>query len=196
VGGEYLNNLQPRQQHLQQVLSTLKQLAENNNAVAIYTNHVRNEIGSYGRDKGPQGGHVMAHASDIRIALSRAPNGDSKKWYKYNKHDPIGLRAGRAQIVDCGFLPNEKGYYLIGPMGIADPRKIKEITKQAEIIQKDGYLSVNALGQHLDPMYEDAPSRQDRIDEIMMQLYGTEDEEESKSSDKKKSKKSSSKESK
>lgn len=62
VGGKELSNLQPRQKHLKKVLDRLKTLAELNNLVTIYTNHVRSNIGGYEGPISAQGGAVIAHA--------------------------------------------------------------------------------------------------------------------------------------
>lgn len=157
VGGKELANLQPRQKHLKRVLDKLKSLANLFNLVVFYTNHVRSNIGGpIGTPElGAQGGAVLGHASDIRMRLEKATKAERKDFGFDDKHaGKVGLKVGRATIVDCGFLPEGRGWYLIGPMGVADPNSYVKIFKQATEYKKKGYISQDGVGGsliHLDP---------------------------------------------
>lgn len=180
VGMDELKNLQPRQKHLKRVLDKLKNLALLFNMVVFYTNHVRANITN---DKsvpklGAQGGAVMGHASDIRINLQKATKAERKDFGFDDKHaGKVGLKVGRATIVDCGFLPEGKGWYLIGPMGIADPNSFDKIFKQSTEYKKKGYISQDGIGGglvHLDPS---AKTPAAYITENQEMIYGKKKEE-------------------
>ncbi|OLS22002.1 MAG: DNA repair and recombination protein RadA [Candidatus Heimdallarchaeota archaeon LC_2] len=180
VGMDELKNLQPRQKHLKRVLDKLKNLALLFNMVVFYTNHVRANIS---RDKsvpavGAQGGAVMGHASDIRIYLQKT-NKAQRQDFKFDNEvaGHVGLKIGRATIVDCGFLPEGKGFYLIGPMGIADPNNYNHILKQATEYKEKGYISLDGMGNalvHLDP---NAKRPRTYIEENQAKIYGVKKEE-------------------
>ncbi|MHA2253952.1 MAG: hypothetical protein ACXAD7_26600, partial [Candidatus Kariarchaeaceae archaeon] len=174
VGGQELSNLQPRQKHLKRVLDKLKALADIHNLIALYTNHVRSNIGQMGEPElGAQGGAVLGHASDIRILLERPTKAErSMMGIDDKKAKEVGLKGGRAKIVDCGFLPESTGYYLIGPMGIADPEEWDKIIKHCKIIYESGYLSVDSKGNMLAPIDKKSLPREELIKRFREKLYG------------------------
>lgn len=174
VGGSELSNLQPRQKHLKRVLDKLKQLAEIYNLVTIYTNHVRSNIGGYGDAEGAQGGAVIAHASDIRIKLDK-PNKEQRKSIGV-ENVPEGMKMGRAMVVDSGFVGNNTGYYLIGPMGIADPAAVKEVAAHTKLIIEKGYICVDSMGNTLKPLEDDIVDREGKIGQFKKWLYGIGDD--------------------
>eukprot|EP00730_Choanoeca_flexa_P010801 TRINITY_DN21111_c0_g1_i1.p1 TRINITY_DN21111_c0_g1~~TRINITY_DN21111_c0_g1_i1.p1 ORF type:complete len:133 (+),score=43.95 TRINITY_DN21111_c0_g1_i1:60-401(+) len=73
--------LSERQQQLNQVLSTIKRLADCHNIAVIVTNQMQSDPGatmSFVPDpKKPVGGHILAHAVHTRIAL-RKGSGDQR----------------------------------------------------------------------------------------------------------------------
>ena len=148
-------------------------MAKLKNTVCIYTNHVRAEIGNTEEKEGPQGGAVMAHASDIRIRLGPASQKEHSIARTRDELEKVGLKLNRAKVVDCGFLPRNEGYYLMGAFGIGDPAKVNILMKQAEKIKKDGFLSVNSVGDDLDMMDADTQTRDEIIEKYKKQLYGT-----------------------
>ncbi len=172
VGGQELSNLQPRQKHLKRVLDKLKQLAEINNLVTIYTNHIRSNIAKMGQpDSDAQGGAVIAHASDIRILLDK-PNSKEKSSNGLDKLNH-SLKAGRAKVVDSGFVGENKGFYLIGPMGIADPLALDEVSTHAKLIAEKGYMCVDSQGNILEPLEDDITDRNEKVSKFRNWLYGT-----------------------
>ncbi|MHA2402239.1 MAG: hypothetical protein ACXADH_04545 [Candidatus Kariarchaeaceae archaeon] len=175
VGGQQLSNLQPRQKHLKKITDKLKSLADIHNLVAIYTNHVRSNIGTNPGEpeQDAQGGAVLGHASDIRIMLDR-PTNKQLDEFKIKRGDikDLGLKPGRATIKDCGFLPENVGFFIIGPFGVGDPVEINKLEKQAEEILKKGYLCVDSKGNELPPMDDSAKmSREDQIKSFRDKLY-------------------------
>ncbi|MCY3411800.1 MAG: hypothetical protein INQ03_09225 [Candidatus Heimdallarchaeota archaeon] len=170
VGGQELSNLQPRQKHLKRVLDKLKTIAEVNNLITIYTNHIRSNIGGYEGPDSAQGGAVLAHASDIRIKLDK-PNSKERGNFLPNNVEK-GIKMGRAKIVDCGFLAETEGYYLVGPMGIADPQRYDTIALHTKQIQEKGYMCIDALGNDLDPLEDDNINRSEILSRFTELLYG------------------------
>jgi RecA/RadA recombinase len=135
---EQRTTLQPRQQHLKIVCNQLKSLAQVHNMIALYTNQTwtddeKNEVV-------PLGGKTLGHASDIRIELEKESDEVLEK---------LGIRIGKATVVDCGFLPSLSGKFLISSMGVVDSKDKKKIVEQTEKIRKQGYLCVDYSGKDL-----------------------------------------------
>lgn len=173
VGGQELRNLQPRQKHLKRVIDKMKKMGETHNMLIIYTNHVRSEIGNTGKDIGPQGGAVLGHASDIRIELSKAPKAANEVMkLDYNKMSSLGLKSCRAKIVDCGFLAENTGYYLIGPFGVSDPSKYTQVVDHAKRYAEAGYMVVDSYGRVLEPLAEHTSTKTENADRNQELLYG------------------------
>jgi RecA/RadA recombinase len=104
-----LNLLAVRQKKLGKLIGLLKRIAIAFNTTVIFTNQVMANIG-FGSQYTPvkaTGGHVVAHASDIRIFM---------KKLKQNKR--------RARIDDCAWLPANKAEFYITTAGIADEDEI------------------------------------------------------------------------
>jgi RecA/RadA recombinase len=167
IGQEDLSNLQPRQKHLKRVTDCLKSLAQVHNIISLYTNHVRV---SFDDDEKlvPQGGNVLAHASDIRIRLVRLEAEELESFEKYSTLLENSIRVGKAEVVDCGFLANLSGTYLIGSFGIADPAESDKILKQAKEFGIKGYISQDAKGKEISK-----PKRESKkvIQDIRDKLY-------------------------
>ncbi|MDH5402434.1 MAG: hypothetical protein OEZ01_06245 [Candidatus Heimdallarchaeota archaeon] len=180
IGGENLNNLPARQRHLKKVVDLLKSLADIHNLIVIYTNHVRAEIGAAKGSPavGPQGGAVLGHASDIRIRLDNATKSEREELKmdktRWDKMKDLGIKLQRAKIVDCGFLGNNTGFFIIGPMGIGDPDRIDEIIEQTENIFNSGYMSITSTGAKIASPKKDKNfiSRDDKIQMNQKSLYG------------------------
>ncbi len=175
VGGSELSNLQPRQKHLKRVLDKLKRMAEMYNLVTIYTNHIRANIStgmSAGPAEDPQGGAVIAHASDIRILLDKPTSEQRKKRLDDKDAKDTGLKIARARIVDCGFLPNRVGFFLIGPMGVADPKMSDLIVNHTKLINSKGYVCINSHGVELEPLEDDIINRENKFSQFSNWLYG------------------------
>jgi RecA/RadA recombinase len=134
----HLTNLQPRQQHLKIVCDRLKSIAQVHNMIALYTNQVRMDI--VGKELVPLGGKTLSHASDIRIEMEKESDEVLEK---------LGIRVGKATVVDCGFLPSLSGKFLISSMGIVDPKDRKKIVEQTDNIRKAGYLCEDYSGKEL-----------------------------------------------
>ena len=175
VGGQELSNLQPRQKHLKRVLDKLKNFAINFNAIVMYTNHVRSNIGAQmgTPELGAQGGAVLGHASDIRILLEKGPKANRTKFVDESTYKTLPIKFQRAKIVDCGFLPEESGFFLQGAMGIADPDNWTLISKQVAQFQKDGYISTDNLGNPIENPLTDDKSPDERIKEHYAKVYGS-----------------------
>jgi DNA repair protein RadA len=106
-----LNLLAVRQKKIGKLIGLLKRIAIAFNNTVIFTNQVLANIG-FGAQYKPvvaTGGHVVAHASDIRIFM---------KKLKKNKR--------RAQIDDCAWLPADRTEFYITPSGIADSKELSE----------------------------------------------------------------------
>ena len=65
-----------------------------------------------------------------------------------------------SKIVDCGFLAEKTGYYMVGPFGIADPAKTDNLIEHSSKIIEDGYISIDSEGNSLKPL--DDALRHDR----------------------------------
>lgn len=110
-----LNLLAVRQKKLGKLIGLLKRIAIAFNTSVLFTNQVMANIGPSGQfiPVIATGGHVVAHASDIRIFM---------KKLKGNMR--------RAKIDDCAWLPNETADYFITNAGIADEEVISDkVTK-------------------------------------------------------------------
>lgn len=150
-----MTNLQPRQQHLKVVTDRLKSLAQVHNMITLYTNQMRMDINSKGLI--PQGGKIMSHASNIRIKMEKEPDEELEK---------LGIRVGKATVVDCGFLPSMSGKFLISSMGIVDPKDKTKIISQTKKITKQGYLCVDHSGKELPKINGSGD-----LDELREKLY-------------------------
>jgi DNA repair protein RadA len=106
-----LNLLAVRQKKIGRLIGLLKRIAIAFNTSIIFTNQVMANIGPSGQfiPVIATGGHVVAHASDIRIFM---------KKLKGNMR--------RAKIDDCAWLPNETADFYITSMGIYDEEIILE----------------------------------------------------------------------
>jgi len=104
-----LNLLAVRQKKLGRLIGLLKRIAIAFNTTVIFTNQVMANIGPSGKfiPVKATGGHVVAHASDIRIFMKKL-KGNSR----------------RAKIDDCAWLPTETADYFITKHGIADVETI------------------------------------------------------------------------
>jgi len=114
-----LNLLAVRQKKIGRLIGLLKRIAIAFNTSIIFTNQVMANIGPSGKFVPviATGGHVVAHASDIRIFM---------KKLKGNMR--------RAKIDDCAWLPNETADFYITSMGIFDDEIILE--KESKPIQE------------------------------------------------------------
>ncbi|NHJ31788.1 MAG: hypothetical protein FK732_02890 [Asgard group archaeon] len=118
-----LNLLAVRQKKLGRLIGLLKRIAIAFNTSVIFTNQVMANIGPSGQfiPVIATGGHVVAHASDIRIFM---------KKLKGNMR--------RAKIDDCAWLPNETADFYITNMGIFDDEIILEnISKPDQKTEKE-----------------------------------------------------------
>jgi len=106
-----LNLLPVRQKKIGRLIGLLKRIAIAFNTSIIFTNQVMANIGPSVQyiPVIAAGGHVVAHASDIRIFM---------KKLKGNMR--------RAKIDDCAWLPNETADFFITSMGIFDEEVIPE----------------------------------------------------------------------
>lgn len=124
-----LNLLAVRQKKIGKLIGLLKRIAIAFNASVIFTNQVMANIGPSGKfiPVKATGGHVIAHASDIRIFM---------KKLKENQR--------RAKIDDCAWLPAEQVDFYITNAGISD-----EVT-----ISLDGSEKEVAVVEDLKPEME------------------------------------------
>ncbi|XP_020258865.1 meiotic recombination protein DMC1 homolog [Asparagus officinalis] len=100
--------LADRQQKLAQMLSRLIKIAEEFNVAVFMTNHVIADPGGgvfISDPKKPAGGHVMAHASTVRLML-RKGKGEQRV----------------CKIFDAPNLPESEAVFQITPGGIADAK--------------------------------------------------------------------------
>ncbi|MBK5112915.1 MAG: hypothetical protein KGD59_14505 [Candidatus Heimdallarchaeota archaeon] len=114
-----LNLLPVRQKKIGRLIGLLKRIAIAFNTSIIFTNQVMANIGPSGQfiPVIATGGHVVAHASDIRIFM---------KKLKGNMR--------RAKIDDCAWLPNETADFYITSMGIFDEEVISD--KESKPVSK------------------------------------------------------------
>nr|NHJ87552.1 hypothetical protein [Asgard group archaeon] len=119
-----LNLLAVRQKKIGKLIGLLKRIAIAFNTSVIFTNQVMANIGTMAATFNPviaAGGHVLAHASDIRINMRKL---------KENMR--------RAKIEDCAWLPTESTEFYITPNGIADTSEVKIKTEDGDdIIMED-----------------------------------------------------------
>ena len=119
-----LNLLPVRQKKIGKLISLLKRIAIAFNTSIIFTNQVMANIGPSVQYVPviAAGGHVVAHASDIRIFM---------KKLKGNMR--------RAKIDDCAWLPNETADFFITSMGIYDEEVIpeKESVSTKKVIEEE-----------------------------------------------------------
>ena len=118
-----LGDLGERQRELNKFLNHLKRLTSTFNSIVLYTNHVMAKIDPYapGPSIVPIGGHVLGHASDIRIWMrlaTKAEKGGTKSL------------ARTATIVDCGWLPQASATFAIGSFAIADIEEAEKFIKK------------------------------------------------------------------
>jgi len=111
-----LNLLAVRQKKLGRLLGLLKRIAIAFNTSVIFTNQVLANIGFSGKfvPVKATGGHVVAHASDIRIFMKKLKD-----------------NARSAKIDDCAWLPSDKVEYFITKHGISDEASI-DLTKETK----------------------------------------------------------------
>jgi DNA repair protein RadA len=114
-----LNLLAVRQKKIGRLIGLLKRIAIAFNTSIIFTNQVMANIGPSGQfiPVIATGGHVVAHASDIRIFM---------KKLKGNMR--------RAKIDDCAWLPTETADFFITSMGIFDEETIPD--KESKPVSK------------------------------------------------------------
>ncbi|NHK31967.1 MAG: hypothetical protein FK730_11485 [Asgard group archaeon] len=113
-----LNLLAVRQKKIGRLIGLLKRIAIAFNTSVIFTNQVMANIGTMAAQFKPviaAGGHVVAHASDIRIQM---------KKLKGNMR--------RAKIEDCAWLPNEQTDFFITHSGISDVEIVDSIKEKNE----------------------------------------------------------------
>ncbi|MBD3191675.1 MAG: hypothetical protein GF308_13590 [Candidatus Heimdallarchaeota archaeon] len=121
-----LNELAIRQKKIGKVIGLLKRIAIAFNTTILFTNQVLANIG-FGSQYVPvkaTGGHVIAHASDIRIFMKKLKG-----------------KQRRAQIQDCAWLPPDKAEFYITDMGISDkeePAIYEEEEEEEEKKEKKG----------------------------------------------------------
>lgn len=117
-----LNLLAVRQKKLGRLIGLLKRIAIAFNTTVIFTNQVMANIGPSGQfiPVKATGGHVVAHASDIRIFMKKL-KGNSR----------------RAKIDDCAWLPNETADYFITKHGIADEEIIDLTAEEKEKVAEE-----------------------------------------------------------
>lgn len=111
-----LNLLAVRQKKLGRLIGLLKRIAIAFNTCVIFTNQVMANIGTYGAQFNPviaTGGHVVAHASDIRITMRKKK--DDKR---------------EAKIQDCAWLPSNAAEFYITSKGISDVEEKKKDDKK------------------------------------------------------------------
>lgn len=126
-----LNLLAVRQKKIGKLIGLLKRIAIAFNTSVIFTNQVMANIGTMAAQYKPviaAGGHVVAHASDIRIQM---------KKLKENMR--------RAKIEDCAWLPNEQADFYITNAGISDVEKVdpKKSTEVEEVIEEENDMKIN-----------------------------------------------------
>ena len=119
TAGSDLCNLRPKQEHLHRMLSKLRDYALINNCLIMYANHMRRDMHShiFADEFIPTGGLIQGHANTMRILLDKA----SRVWTSHQFSQDIRalpIRAIRAKITGCSFLPDCEGQFLIGSVGI------------------------------------------------------------------------------
>ena len=134
-----LNLLAVRQKKIGKLIGLLKRIAIAFNTTVIFTNQVMANIGPSGAfiPVKATGGHVVAHASDIRIFMKKL-KGNSR----------------RAKIDDCAWLPGDQVDFFITQAGISDEEtisldevevpesEIEEVVEEAENPFLDGINEV------------------------------------------------------
>jgi DNA repair protein RadA len=111
---EYLGreHLSERQQEINHHLSQISGLAEDFEAVAIFTNQMiatPDMMFSHVQEK-PAGGNIIAHKAQLRLSLRKGP-------------PPVRI----ARIIDSSFLPQTEAVFQITPRGVEDvPDKKKD----------------------------------------------------------------------
>src|SRR3989344_4344808 len=99
--------LAPRQQKLNRHLHDLQKIAEIYNVTVYMTNQVMaNPAMMFGDPTTPIGGHVLAHASGVRLYLRKSKQ---------------GLKI--AKLIDSPNLPEGEAGFIVGPEGLGDCEK-------------------------------------------------------------------------
>ncbi|MHA1212807.1 MAG: ATPase domain-containing protein [Candidatus Heimdallarchaeota archaeon] len=148
-----LNLLAVRQKKIGKLIGLLKRIAIAFNTSVIFTNQVMANIGSMGAKYNPviaAGGHVVAHASDIRINMKK-------------RKDTLRF----AKIQDCAWLPTESAEFYITPMGIADVEKIiLDGTEDEEVIEETATIEDDSATPMLAGIKEAKKSRKEKAKPI------------------------------
>jgi len=141
-------NLQARQQHLKMILDQLKSLAMMHELVIVYSNQVRASFDS--KKIVPQGGNVLAHASDLRFWIKKIDeksiNQKTSPWRSEitNLHE-LQMEIRSLELVDCGYLPKGSCDMILGRFGVIDPNHYKKILLPIS----DGKVQTAELSQEL-----------------------------------------------
>ena len=158
---EDLSKLQQRQQHLKQVMDQLKSIAQMHNLIVLYSNQVRSAMDENKPNKTiPQGGNVLAHASDIRIKL------DSEVK---SKEESKGVNVRSFDIVDCGFLPQTKVKFLLGSFGIGEYSLSKRMSIISQEYLKHGFFIRNMFDEKINE--NRIKSQEKDLDDLRDQLF-------------------------
>ncbi|KAH0472509.1 MAG: uncharacterized protein KVP18_004717 [Porospora cf. gigantea A] len=98
--------LADRQQQLGKTLSRIMKIAEQFNIVVVYTNHVMADPGNvmaFGPTSKPIGGHVMGHASTVRLSLKKG-KGEQRI----------------CKVFDAPNLPESEAIFVLSEGGVTD----------------------------------------------------------------------------
>ena len=88
-------------------MNALRRLAERHNLAVVYTNQVMSDpsggLTFVPDPKKPVGGHVVAHASNVRISLRKGRDNERI-----------------AKLVDCAYMPEADATFSVGGGGVGD----------------------------------------------------------------------------
>ncbi len=148
----HLNNYYNKMAHLKRTMDRIRNLVNRKNLICIYTNHVEKAFSNYGDPNEPQGGLLLGYSSDIRIRL-RAAMSKNYSTIKISRKEHLtdyGIKLGRANIVDCGFLAEKEGLFLIGAFGVGDPVKYDELLDHSGYALMYGFLGIDSEGEKIE----------------------------------------------
>jgi DNA repair protein RadA len=115
---EYIGraNLAARQNILGDILQRLGKVAQNHKLTVVYTNQVMDRPVAYGNPQTAIGGHIMGHASTLRLHIRK------------------GRQGSRVMVLKKSpFLPEAEAVFLITEKGIEDtPANLKLWAKEEE----------------------------------------------------------------
>ncbi|MCL2621202.1 MAG: recombinase RecA [Defluviitaleaceae bacterium] len=119
---------------MSQALRKLTALSNKNNCVILFTNQLREKIGSYGNPETTTGGRALKFYASVRLDIRRVSKGEIKEGEKH-----IGFRT-KVKVVKNKLAPPFKvcEFDIIFGKGIAKGSDILDLATELEIVNRSG----------------------------------------------------------